>query len=242
MQEKKQKNTEISARILQIIENQGITPNLFAKNLGYDRSQTVYDVINGKSAPSYDFFRRFEISEYSENINISWLIAGNGKMIRDNVDKGSLKPGEAIKNNDEVVPKSIKTESGKGIPLIPIDAMAGYMSGESQAMEYECEHYVIPMFHEAEFLIPVKGSSMQPKYNSGDVAACKKLSLSDIFFQWHKVYVLDTAQGALIKRIEPGQDDEHILLVSDNEKYLPFPLHRSHIHSIALVIGVIRLE
>jgi phage repressor protein C with HTH and peptisase S24 domain len=120
--------------------------------------------------------------------------------------------------------------------------MAGYMSGESQAMEYECEHYVIPMFHEAEFLIPVKGSSMQPKYNSGDVVACKKLSLADIFFQWHKVYVLDTAQGALIKRIEPGQDDEHILLVSDNEKYLPFPLHKSHIHSVALVIGVIRLE
>ena len=82
MQEKNKKNTEISARILQIIENQGITPNLFAKKLGYERSQTVYDVINGKSAPSYDFFRRFELSEYSEGINISWLLTGNGQMLR----------------------------------------------------------------------------------------------------------------------------------------------------------------
>ncbi len=46
--------------------------------------------------------------------------------------------------------------------------MAGALSENSQTiMEYDCEHYVIPMFKGAEFLIPVKGDSMQPKYYSG---------------------------------------------------------------------------
>lgn len=51
----------------------------------------------------------------------------------------------------------IAYKSKEGIPLIPIDAMAGALTENSQAvMEYECEHYVIPMFKGAEFLIPVK--------------------------------------------------------------------------------------
>ena len=106
----------------------------------------------------------------------------------------------------------------------------------------ECERYVIPAFKNAEFLIQVKGSSMIPKYNSGDIVACKKLPLDGLFFQWNKVYVLDTIQGALIKRVKAGSDANHLLIVSDNERYEPFELHISQIHSVAIVIGVIRLE
>ena len=88
----------------------------------------------------------------------------------------------------------------------------------------------------------VKGVSMQPTYLSGDIVACQRVHLSDIFFQWNKTYVLDTAQGALIKRVKPGKDDSHILIVSDNTQYDPFELSRSDIHAVALVIGLIRLE
>lgn len=131
--------------------------------------------------------------------------------------------------------------NNESIPLIPIEAMAGFGTGEAQVMLYDCERFVIPSFKGAEFLIAVKGSSMYPKYSSGDIVACKKLPL-DTFFQWNKVYVLDTEQGALIKRIEPGIDDEHLLIVSENPKYKPFELHKSKINSVALVIGVLRLE
>ena len=80
------------------------------------------------------------------------------------------------------------------------------------------------------------------KYNSGDLVACKKLVITDIFFQWNKVYVLDTEQGALIKRVKKGSRDNYILLISDNQNYDPFELHLSKIFAVALVVGVIRLE
>lgn len=129
----------------------------------------------------------------------------------------------------------------EGIPLITTDAMAGYFKGDDQVLEFECERFVVPIFKEAEFLISVRGSSMNPKYNSGDIVACKKLTI-DTFFQWNKVYVLDTDQGALIKRVEQGSSEDTLLIVSDNSKYKPFELHKKHIYGIALVVGVIRLE
>lgn len=132
--------------------------------------------------------------------------------------------------------------SQKGIPLIPVSAMAGAFTSDISVMEYECERYVVPSFEGADFLIPVKGDSMQPTYLSGDLVACQKISLTDIFFQWNKTYVLDTDQGALIKRVCQGSDTDHILLVSDNDCYPPFELSLSHLHAIALVRGIIRLE
>ncbi len=132
--------------------------------------------------------------------------------------------------------------SSKGIPLIPIEAMAGVLSGNSApVMERDCDRYNIPMFKGAEFLIRISGDSMQPKYYSGDIVACKRLPL-DTFFQWNRVYVVDSEQGVIIKRVRRGCDDRHIVFVSDNIAYEPFELPLEKIYSIALVVGVVRAE
>ena len=120
--------------------------------------------------------------------------------------------------------------------------MAGALTDEQAVLEYECERYVVPIFKGADFLISVRGSSMYPKYSSGDIVVCKRIPMTDLFFQWNKVYVLDTKQGALIKRIKPGKDQKHVLIVSDNEKYEPFELPYTALNAVAIVIGVIRLE
>lgn len=154
---------------------------------------------------------------------------------------------EIAEQDKEVAQGICKVSDGdlpdsKSIPLIPIDAMAGVASGSFQIMEYECERYIVPIFKVAEFLIPVSGDSMTPKYQSGDLVACKTLLLNDIFFQWNNTYVLDTRQGALIKHVKRGCDNDHILIVSDNTAYEPFKLHKSKINAVAIMVGVIRLE
>lgn len=129
-----------------------------------------------------------------------------------------------------------------GIPLIPLNAVAGVLAGNSiPVMDYECEHYNVPLFKGADFLIQINGDSMQPKYYSGDIVACRRLRI-DTFFQWNRSYVVDSEQGILLKRILPGHDDQHLTLVSDNTAYPPFELLREEIYSIALVVGVIRAE
>lgn len=197
-------------------------------------------------------------------VNASWLLTGEGEMLKSNHSASSKAPSTTKKTKDQEIGDSHQTPSQttasssmpttsagihklpqgsqKGIPLIPVSAMAGAFTSDISVMEYECERYVVPSFEGADFLIPVKGDSMQPTYLSGDLVACQKISLTDIFFQWNKTYVLDTDQGALIKRVCQGSDTDHILLVSDNECYPPFELSLSHLHAIALVRGIIRLE
>lgn len=160
-------------------------------------------------------------------LNPEWLLTGEGNMLKEH-------------NN---LPIAVKTYNpDEGIPLIPTEAMGGVASGEVSVLELDCERYVIPMFKGADFLIPVKDSSMIPKYNSGDIVACKKVPMQDIFFQWNKVYVLDTNQGAIIKRVAKSEEKDCIKIVSENPNYEPFDLHLSQIYSIAIVIGVVRQE
>lgn len=161
------------------------------------------------------------------DVSAEWLLTGRGAMLRE--------------TEPECIPPARKVERG-GIPLVPVDAVAGVLSGNSTAvMEYECDRYDIPLFSGAEFLIQVRGDSMQPKYYSGDVVACKRLPI-DTFFQWNKVYVIDSEQGVIIKRIRPGHDTRHVTMVSENSAYPPFELPLEKIQSIALVIGVVRAE
>lgn len=132
--------------------------------------------------------------------------------------------------------------SNTAIPLLPIDAAAGLLSGDdTQVMAYDCDYYTVPMFRGADFLIPISGDSMLPKYCSGDIVACRRLTI-DTFFQWGRVYVIGSEQGVIIKRVLPGTAANHIMLVSDNTKYPPFELDLNRVRSIALVIGVVRSE
>lgn len=165
-----------------------------------------------------------KIFAHCEGVNGNWLLSGKGDM---------------LKGSGVVVEPS---KDGTGIPLIPVEAMAGYFAGEQTVLLQECDRYVVPAFRNADFLIHVRGDSMIPHYYSGDMVACKMLSLTDIFFQWGKVYVINTDQGALIKKVEQGTTNESITLVSENEKYKPFEISRRGIYQIAIVIGVIRAE
>ncbi|GEM_PF-534207 len=77
----REKNAEISARVDQMINLLHTNPNKLANALGYGRAQTIYDILNGKAAPSYDFFKRFLASGYAAFISLRWLISGEGNPI-----------------------------------------------------------------------------------------------------------------------------------------------------------------
>lgn len=78
-------NTEISLRIRQMIDFLKLKPSEFATALSYNRPQAIYDMLNAKANPSFDFFERLYNSEYSVIFNYMWIISGDGPMINDNI-------------------------------------------------------------------------------------------------------------------------------------------------------------
>ena len=249
------KGNNFIERLQYFMEKKGINDNQMTVNAGLSVGLIGKAKVSGKGMSSINIEK--VLLAYPE-LSADWLLTGKGSMLKDDggIPKDLVRtdpakgvnyirataPTGTVEDKTEETTARIATQPGEGIPLIPFEAMAGALTCEQTVLEYECERYVVPMFKGADFLIPVKGSSMYPKYSSGDIVACQRVPMSDLFFQWNKVYVIDTNQGALIKRIKPGSDKEHVLIVSDNEKYDAFELPLTAIHAVALVIGVIRLE
>lgn len=231
-------NSVIKQNIIQYLDFKGISKYEF-----YQKTGVSNGVLSQSSGMSEENTMRF--LSYYDDVNPEWLLTGKGEMLRTkSIENLTIIKGKEKGKEKGNKPNMQKTLPNIGVPLIPIDAMAGFGTGAVQVMDYDTQTYIVPEFTElnVDFMIRVKGSSMYPKYNSGDLVACKKLCMQDMFFQWNKVYVLDTEQGAIIKRIKKGEDQEHILLISENVNYDPFELHISKIFAIALVVGVIRLE
>lgn len=174
-----------------------------------------------RSKPSVDMIAKIV---QTMDVEAQWLLTGDGPMLKD--------------ERAQMIP----TTDGSGIPLLPVEAMAGHLTGEQEFNMAECQRYHIPMFAKADYLIAVRGDSMSPTFHSGDLVACRNLPLTDIFFQWGKVYVVDTDQGALIKRIKKGTTADRITLVSDNENYSPFEIPLTGIYHVALVVGSLHVE
>lgn len=216
--------TNISDRISLLVKQKGISIRSLEQTIGCSNG-VISRCINKGSDISSIWVSK--IIEMYPDISPLWLLTGKGDI----TDSSQQKP---IARHTE--------DPNKGIPLIPFSAMAGALTGETSILEYECERYIIPAFKGADFLMPIKGDSMTPTYRSGDIVACQRVPMSDLFFQWNRPYIINTNQGPLIKRIKPGSDKQHILIVSDNKEYDPFELAYEDIYNVALVIGTIRME
>ena len=210
-------------RLKQYIDKQGFNNSSFEKknklSNGYIGTQIKRNADLGEGVLN-------KILDYCLELNPEWLLTGKGEMLK------------------SIVP-AIPANNAKGIPLLPFEAFAG-VGFDAEGVNFDVieERYEIPLFEgiKVDFMLPVRGSSMYPKYSSGDVVACRLIK-EITFFQWNKVYVIDTHnQGIIMKRIKKSSNEDVIICKSDNENYEPFEMPKDEIRNIALVVGVIRLE
>lgn len=223
----------ILSRIQEIASNEGITIGALERIIGASKGVLSRAINNGTDIQSK--WLQVVVENYPQ-YSADWLLSGKGNML-----KSHSSPSTPIDERSTEPAHHVPEGNREGIPLLPISAMAGAFTDDISVMEYECERYVIPAFKGADFLMQVSGDSMQPTYYSGDLVACQRIPLNDLFFQWNKTYVLDTLQGPLIKRIRRGSDDNHVLIVSDNPAYEPFELSKDQFHGVALVRGLVRI-
>lgn len=203
----------VKERLIEFMKYKGLSQAKFEKSVGLSNGY----INQLRHAPSIGKLQII-ISAYPD-LNPDWLLHGTGDM---------------LKASDNI--------PDEGLPMLPIDAMAGALSGVGfQIRDYECEHYNVPNFSSADFLITVSGDSMQPTFLSGDILAVKKVPKGGLWFQWGKPYVIATRQGCIVKRIMPSKAEGCVTIVSDNaERYPKFDLSDDEINGIGLVVGLIR--
>lgn len=223
--------SKILTRIQAIAINEGITIGALERSIGASKGVLSRAINNGTDIQSK--WLQILVDNYPQ-YSTEWLLTGKEPMLKEN-----------IKSNSDILIKKIEGNSKDGIPLIPLDAVAGFPATDSTCAYIErCDRYIIPEFQNkgADFLIRVSGDSMTPLYYSGDLIACHKIK--DIrFFQWGTVYVLETSQGVLVKRVmESIEHNDCILCASENGTiHRPFLLPKDDIRSMSTIVGLIRI-
>ena len=140
--------------------------------------------------------------------------------------------------------KANQKNSQPSLPLLPVSAVAGWNGIDVDGVNpNDCERIVVPDFTEigAEFLIRAKGNSMYPTYSNGAILACRRVRETRNI-QWNKVYVIDSAEGPMVKRHKKSDDENSILCCSDNPDFDPFELQKDEIRSLSLVVGSIQID
>lgn len=149
------------------------------------------------------------------NLNVDWI----------NYERGSM-----LNDTEDVVPVQNML-----VPLLPIAALGGGLNDfEAQVSSFECEKIISPI-REASMAITVTGDSMSPEYPSGSIVFVSKIN-EKAFIEWGRTYVLDTANGVVIKNVHPSQTDkEKIICRSINPNYADFEVPMSEIRGWYIV-------
>lgn len=128
------------------------------------------------------------------------------------------------------------------VPLVPISAQGGTLNDFTlSVMEHDCEKVVSPI-RGVDYAITVSGDSMSPEYPSGSQILIKKIN-ERAFIDWGKVYVLDTINGTVIKKLMPVEGDANkVLCVSVNPCYPAFEVCLDHIFGIYRVLMCMSLK
>ena len=124
--------------------------------------------------------------------------------------------------------------------VIPYEARGGTIGDFVQGVnEYDCEKIISPI-RGADFAMEVTGDSMSPEYPSGSRVLIKKVS--ETFIAWNEVYVLDTPDGAVIKRVRKTEEPTVVECVSVNPAYQPYTIPRDFIRGWYKVLMVMSLK
>lgn len=207
--------------------------NFFIQSLGISVSEfeRLCNLSNGAVSKMGDNTRTSTLDKISKvypTLNIVWLRTGEGEMI-----KGSVTQTSHGNNSPNINDNQVGTR-----PRIPMTVAAGLLTGFSDSIKSsDCEQMpIIKAFPPYDCTMIVKGDSMEPKFEGGDEIAIRKVS--DII-EWGKTYVLDTRDGAVLKRLYDSGDK--FKCVSFNSEYPDFEVNKDDVFGVYKVVGLLRI-
>lgn len=212
----------VKTRLLDFLRDSKITQMEFTRSLGV--SPTYIGAMR-KGIPA-DKLKK--IGELYPDLNRDWLLYGEGEM-----------------RVTQEVKKEKCTHKEYETLLLPVEAFAGGLQMWSDGVRAsECKKIVVPVSG-ADFAIPIKGDSMEPRFHDGSTLLIKKIN-EKAFIPWGHTMVIDTENGVLVKNVLPDPEsrdngEDYIVAESINPKYPPFKIPKSSIYGLYRVMGTLEI-
>lgn len=183
-----------------------------------------YDVKNGKTKNISSKMANSIISVFPE-IHYNWLLTGEGEML-----------------NNPNLSESNFSEAATLVPLLPVTAQGGTLNDFTVQVKDgdEMEKIVSPI-KDADFAITISGNSMEPEFPSGAKILIKKIN-EKAFIEWNKVFVLDTVNGIVLKKLKPSDKEGCVKCVSINADYDTFEVNLKDVSGIYRVLMIMSMK
>lgn len=200
------------------------------KKLGQGKFEKLSGLSNGyltqlRKAPGSEKLQRILCA--FPDLNRTWLLTGEGDMLNGVQAEQTIQPS---------------TESDIHlIPLLPVSAQGGSLNDFVVSIkESSCEKIISPI-KGADYAMSVSGESMAPEYPSGSQILIKRID-EKAFIDWGRVYVLDTCNGTVIKRLFPSEAADKVLCKSINPEFPPFEVSLSDVYAVYRVLMCMALK
>ncbi|MBS1535343.1 MAG: helix-turn-helix transcriptional regulator [Bacteroidetes bacterium] len=230
-----QEKSIIKQNILRYLDFKGITPYKCYQETGITRGVLTQN--NGMSEENTSKFLA-----YYTDVNIEWLLTGNGEMIKSTMNFLRDPSASYFKNSDE------KLKDTQIIPLYSIEASAGIVTLFSDTSSTKPIDFIqIPNLPKCDGAVYVTGDSMYPLLKSGDIVMYKQIHDIKNGIFWGEMYLLsidlDGDELVTVKYIQKSEvSKRHIKLVSQNKHHDDRDVELSKVRAIALVKASIRIN
>lgn len=224
---------EVKDRIRAILDRYQLSVKEFVALANIKTEQAVYDLLSGRTK-SISSSMENKILSCLPDIDRAWLLTGEGEMTKQSVQQADLLP-PAEEESDTIM-----------IPIINLDARGGFLANESIQEPIYIQSYM-PFSRgtarKGDFVVPVYGDSMSPKYPNGSYVLIRAVELWREYLEYGMSYVLELIdERRLIKNVQRGETDDSFTLTSVNPVYEPASIPKKIIQNVFRVIMTIRRE
>lgn len=207
------KHVKIAREVKDYLVSKGLTMTDVASRLGCSQ-QAVSNQLSGRKIG--ENVARKWADEFG--FNLVYLMTGEGTLIGTGSDR-----------------MAASVDAPNTVPLLPIFAQAGSLTGWSEGIEeVKCERVISPV-NDVDMAVHIYGESMYPDIPNGSVCYVKRVKS---VIEWGRAFILDTVDGPLLKYLTPGSDEDHVRCISANHdpKYAPFEVSKDDILGIYRVV------
>jgi len=218
-------NETIFDRISTIVERFGNGKNtVFASLIGVSEAN-VRNYKNGVM-PKADFLEKIA---RSFDININWLLTGEGNMLRTESEK------------EEKLPSVNQTY--EGAPYFNVDFIGGFdLIVNDQTVTPDFYINYPPYNQPGVVWCNLTGHSMEPEISNGDIIALREVTTPIQYLPAGEIYGIVTEEYRTVKRIRLSQKEGFVRLIPSNksEEFCEQEIPISMIIKIYAVLGSIR--
>lgn len=209
----------VKERLTEFLNYKGISKTEFGRKIG------VSSAYVSSIRRSIDKEKVKSIALNFPDLNIDWLLYGDGEMFRP--------------SHPHYVFDAENKDQTQKIPIYDLVATGGIVSVFQDEDTTPADYLSLPGLPPVDGAVYVRGDSMAPLIKSGDIIIYKRVTLSEDSIMWGQIYLLsysfDQDSYTSVKYLRRSARPGYIRLASENPNFDPQDIPSSSITAIALV-------